>query len=300
MADPSSMSAKELKALIASAGLMFNDCFEKSEFIARAKEAQTVLEAGGGVPAAKAEGGGSRGGGCSAVKVGGYDCLVIGPEDPDLVVVILHGYGATNNDFRDIPKVMESMGKKIKYYLPQAPTNAAGMTEWWTINVMEWAMAMQQRTAGNEKPVGNLIRKEPPGLAECRKKLTIFLEEVCAGSKVDHSKVMLCGFSQGAMTALDLALTLPKEKAVAGVTVISGSTIVVEQWTQRLKEHPGLKVLITHGQSDMVLPCIASGWLNDLLRNGGAEVKYELHGGGHDLGGPNIMKKIAEHWASVM
>ena len=130
--------------------------------------------------------------------------------------------------------------------------------------------------------------------------MRLCVDQVVRDTGVDYSKLMLSGFSQGAMTALDLALHLPKEKAVAGVTVISGSTIVVDQWKERLKEHPGIKVLVTHGQTDMVLPCVASGWLNDLLKSGGASVQYELHPGGHDLGGPNIIKKIADHWASVM
>lgn len=93
----------------------------------------------------------------------------------------------------------------------------------------------------------------------------------------------------------------------------------------------------------MVLPCVASGWLRDLLKNGGAQVDYEphlrlklapsltppltprnprpnsnpspdpvircltstqvtyeLHAGGHDLGGAAVLQKIAAHWAAAM
>jgi len=50
----------------------------------------------------------------------------------------------------------------------------------------------------------------------------------------------------------------------------------------------------------MVLPCIGSSWLNDLLKKGGSKVDYEVHAGGHDLGGPVVIQKIAKHWASVM
>ena len=130
MSDPATMSSKELKALIVSAGLKFNDCVEKSDFVARAKEAQKVLDAGGGAakPAA------AKPAATAASKVGNFDCIVLGDDDPDLVVVILHGYGATNADFRDIPRIMSSgllpAGKKIRYFLPQAPKNSAGMTEW--------------------------------------------------------------------------------------------------------------------------------------------------------------------------
>ena len=39
MADPETMSTSELKAVIKNAGLKYDDCFEKSDLIARAKDA---------------------------------------------------------------------------------------------------------------------------------------------------------------------------------------------------------------------------------------------------------------------
>jgi len=43
--DPASMSSKELKALIAAAGLSIHDCIEKSDLVARAQEAQQIQAA---------------------------------------------------------------------------------------------------------------------------------------------------------------------------------------------------------------------------------------------------------------
>ena len=43
--DPAQMSSKDLKTLITSAGLAFDDCVEKSDFVARAKEAQKAAVA---------------------------------------------------------------------------------------------------------------------------------------------------------------------------------------------------------------------------------------------------------------
>lgn len=233
-------------------------------------------------------------------------------------------------------QVMGAMlpGKTVMYVLPQAPAGPMG-TQWWTIDVMKWMMAMRQ---GGEV-VGKLIRDVPPGLTECRTQMATFLEEVRASAGgIPYSKIMLSGFSQGAITAMDVALSLPTDKAVAGVTVMSGAPIVVEQWAERLKVHTGIKVLVTHGQGDMVLPFVASGWLRDLLQSNGAEVQcmhvpgpfttlvamapscntciyptpdpnlfctcaevtYEQHSGGHELGGPEVIKKIAAHWLRCM
>jgi len=290
---------KDLKALITKSGLSFKDCPEKDDLKVRAREAIVRLKETPHEEEAKRK---ASSGGSSAREtktMGGYPCVVIGPQNPDMVVVILHGFGASNNDFLDIPQVMGSMlpGKTVMYVLPQAPTGPMGATQWWTIDVMKWMMAMRQ---GGEV-VGKLIREVPPGLTECRTQMATFLEEVRAtAGDIPYSKIMLSGFSQGAITAMDVALSLPADKAVAGVTVMSGAPIVVEQWAERLKEHLGIKVLVTHGQGDMVLPFVASGWLRDLLQTNGAEVQYEQHGGGHELGGPEVIKKIASHWMRCM
>jgi hypothetical protein len=47
------------------------------------------------------------------------------------------------------------------------------------------------------------------------------------------------------------------------------------------------QVLITHGRSDPVLPFVGSTWLKDLVSGAlGAEaVTYQVHNGGHELGG---------------
>merc|ERR1712196_149761 len=101
---------------------------------------------------------------------------------------------------------MNSMvaGKKLMFVLPQAPSNSSGMTEWWTINVMEWAMAMQQKMTGQgDKLLGQLIRKMPPGLKECRARMATLLEEVTVLAGVPHQKIMLAGFSQGAISSIN-------------------------------------------------------------------------------------------------
>ena len=89
------------------------------------------------------------------------------------------------------------------------------------------------------------------------------------------------------MTAMDATLSagLPDERVIA-VMMLSGAPIVVDQWAPKLKARAGkLKVLVTHGRADPVLPFVGSGWLKDLLESslGKAAVTYETHGGGHDL-----------------
>jgi phospholipase/carboxylesterase len=89
------------------------------------------------------------------------------------------------------------------------------------------------------------------------------------------------------------------DESVGGVTMLSGAPIVVDQWAASLKaKHGGLKVFISHGTSDPVLPFAASGWCRDLLTAGGAAVTYHEHGGGHDLG-TTTFGPLLSFWSSL-
>ena len=158
---------------------------------------------------------------------------------------------------------------------------------------MKWMSAGQ---AGGGA-IATLIREEPPGLPEARQALSALVEEArTMVGGLALSRVVLAGFSQGAMTAMDLALHL--EEPVAGVAMLSGAPIVVDTWAAKLPAKPGLKIFISHGRADPVLPFVASGWSKDLLTKGGADVTYHAHAGGHDLG-PTTLPLLAEFWGSL-
>ena len=252
--------------------------------------------------------------------------------------MILHGFGASNSDFADMPTMLNSAApqlagaKRIGWVFPQAPVGAMGATAWWTLDPMKWMMAAQTGSAG----IATLIREEPPGLADCREKMTTLVGEVRAAfGDLPMAKLGLAGFSQGmlssgslglglhlslnvslvlgritghtlgltliltlgAMTVMDLALHL--DETVAGVTMLSGAPIVVEQWAVRLKKHKGIRVMVTHGMNDQVLPFAASGWTKQLLESGGAAVNLQTHSGGHELGDSATIASIMAFWALI-
>mmetsp|Transcript_11154 Transcript_11154/g.22604 ORF Transcript_11154/g.22604 Transcript_11154/m.22604 type:complete len:305 (-) Transcript_11154:180-1094(-) len=291
--DVETMSLKALKELIASAGLSLDGCIEKPDIRQRAREAQAAL-------ATKAEAPPPARGGSTKQTLGGYSCIVKAPEDvlsgaiaADLAVIVLHGYGASSSDFADVPSLIDPhlAGKRVLYVFPQAPSTAIG-TAWWQIDLMGF---LTLATSG-EAAIAKMIREEPKGLREARASLAKLLEQVCAmagaGTPLPTSRVVLGGFSQGAMTALDAALQQGPGQGVAGVLCLSGAPIVVEQWTARLQEHKGLRVLLTHGMQDSTLPFACSGWTHELLKANGADVTYVPFQGGHELGGHQVIEAL--------
>ena len=74
--------------------------------------------------------------------------------------------------------------------------------------------------------------------------------------------------------------------------MLSGAPIVVEEWAAATRKKKEIKVFISHGSKDQVLPFAASGWSRDLLAKHGAIVKYHAHDGGHDIGSTTLPKLI--------
>ena len=161
-ADVDKMNLKDLKQLIAMAGLTLDGCIEKPDLRQRAREALAALAA---KPAAPPPSGNAK------HTLGGYSCIVKAPADvlsgavaADLAVVVLHGYGASNSDFADVPSLVNphlDSSKRVLYVFPQAPMSAIGVA-WWQIDIMGF---LTVATAG-EAAIAKMIREEPKGLKQ--------------------------------------------------------------------------------------------------------------------------------------
>mmetsp|Transcript_2650 Transcript_2650/g.6214 ORF Transcript_2650/g.6214 Transcript_2650/m.6214 type:complete len:327 (+) Transcript_2650:75-1055(+) len=307
------LSVKELKALIASAGLSTQGCVEKADLIARAVEAHELVQQRGsslngdketGTASASSSTASSKDANGSwqtkAEKVGAYECLLVGHHDTaklDAILVIMHGFNAQNTDFVPLANEMARRlpQRKLMFVFPQAPVSmtSMGAAAWWEIDVMRWVGAMQM----GEQGIARLIRDKPNGLDDARANLKTMIQAIETRFSSHDVPLLIGGFSQGAMTAADLSWQLVGDRRVHGVMMFSGAPIVVDEWHDKLskasKEHD-LRVLITHGRSDMVLPFQASGWVKELLSSNGVKVRYEAHGGGHELGGPQILQAVQE------
>ena len=223
-ADVETLGIKALKELIASAGLSTEDCIDKTDLRTRAREAIAAKKSKPAAPSAPPSGGsaGER-------QLGGYQCKVNFPSDllagdaaakpADLLLIVLHGLGATNNDFATLPSMLSSLDSKlssarIACVFPQAPMSPIGAA-WWSFDVQAF-MSSQMMPDGpaKEQLIARLIRETPDGLEACRAQMATLIAEARAlaggaGGPLPASKILLAGFSLGAITSLDLALQMP-------------------------------------------------------------------------------------------
>jgi len=95
--------------------------------------------------------------------------------------------------------------------------------------------------------------------------------------------------------ANDVGLHLPSRPRA--IVSLSGIPLIVERWTEKARQAKmkGLKVYVSHGRQDQLLPFQASVWLQGLHKNNGLDVTHRPHNGGHDIGGPADIQALAEY-----
>mmetsp|Transcript_24420 Transcript_24420/g.76577 ORF Transcript_24420/g.76577 Transcript_24420/m.76577 type:complete len:336 (-) Transcript_24420:175-1182(-) len=310
------MSVKQLKAYIQAAGLPLSGCVEKSDLIRRAEEAKERYSANPTLGQTQAPPPGQTqapprpGGGAFFQKretVGGFDTILAGTgacepgkagaEQPDLLVVLMHGFGATAEDFADLPRMFQvSAGgfaaHKVVFAFPQARIGSVGVPAWWEIDVQRWIMS---KFMGDEALV-SLVQETPEGLPAAREDIGNFVQAAMAlFGGVSYKRVAIGGFSQGAITALDLALHQPEAGGakLGGVFQLSGAPVATPEWDARMAADASLSeipVFITHGTSDEVLPIAGAAMCRALLEKYGFNVTYVEHNDGHTLGPSHVIE----------
>ncbi len=222
--------------------------------------------------------------GLVARVVGGTD-REGGGEGP--VVVLLHGFGAPGDDLVSLARVLGAP-TGTRFVFPEAPLDLgveyANGRAWWPIDM---AMRMRLQALGVARDVSEV----PEGLVNAREKVQSLLRDVTATLRAPPGKVVLGGFSQGAMLSLDVALH--SGGALAGLLLLSGTHIAATEWAARYDERRGLPVFMSHGDADPLLAFGIAERLRDTLRAHDIPVEWVAFHGGHAIPMDIIQKASA-------
>lgn len=123
----------------------------------------------------------------------------------------------------------------------------------------------------------DLRRQHLPGVREAQRTLSAYLDRETRPGE----RVVLGGFSQGAILSLDLAAHDPRP--LAGLVLLSGTLMDAADLAPRLPSRRGLPVRMTHGRADEVLPFARAEELRRLLVDAGLDVRFEPFDGGHEV-----------------
>lgn len=120
-----------------------------------------------------------------------------------------------------------------------------------------------------------------PGLPLARARVIALLDSLQEELHVPSDRIVLGGFSQGAMLAMDVALH--DDRPLAGVMLLSGSLVDQNEWVPRMPSRRGLRVLQTHGRQDDRLPFAPAEELSVRLRESGVDLRLLPFDGNHEI-----------------
>lgn len=212
-------------------------------------------------------------------QLGKIQCIEVlnndNPQDETPWVILFHGYGADASDLSSLADVIPTK-KTFNYLFPtgilQVPIGP-GWTgrAWWTIdmNAIEKARLM-----GTTRDMAEDV---PADLAKVRTLAMNMISQL----NVPWSKIILGGFSQGAMLAQEIYAHAPETPA--GLVLLSGTLINQNELKEKMKTKAGGAFFQSHGESDMVLGVKQARRLEGLLQQAGLKGSCQTFNGAHEI-----------------
>ena len=209
------------------------------------------------------------------LEIAGLTTRIVDRPDAAVTCVLLHGFGAPGDDLVGLAGVLDVPARLV---FPAAPLSLGGLygdaRAWWMLDLA--------RFQGEARGVPRDRHDEiPEGFPEARDRVMQFIDQLEKQFAIAPDRLVLGGFSQGAMVSLDVAL----HRAVppAGLLLMSGTLIAEAVWQPRMAKLAGVPVMMSHGQHDAILPFQVAEILRDRLVAAGAAVDWRQFPGGHEI-----------------
>ncbi|MCP4603364.1 MAG: hypothetical protein GY847_23085 [Proteobacteria bacterium] len=169
-------------------------------------------------------------------------------------LVLLHGYGAPGDDLVGLAKEAVEKVPGIQIVVPEAPHRAGRGFAWWTNDRQE---AIDSRVS-----VIKLVDE--------------LVEEGTA-----PNEIVIAGFSQGAILAVDVGLHYRHD--LAGIGMLSGRKQADLGWDLQLAKHTPMQVFVSHGKSDRRVRFNNAKSFVSELKNNGHKVIFVQFDSGHKI-----------------
>ena len=195
--------------------------------------------------------------------------IEINPATPAIgTVILLHGLGADGNDFVPVvPELRLPAKLPLRFVFPNAPQQAVTinngyiMPAWYDITSMD----INQRT-------------DKSGMAASISELEKFIaHEESLGIPAD--KIILAGFSQGAVIALLTGLNFPRR--LAGILAMSG--YLPDSAPALNAANQATPIFMAHGRQDTVVPYPAGLASYDALHQLGVAASWHSYQMAHSV-----------------
>jgi phospholipase/carboxylesterase len=180
------------------------------------------------------------------------------------VLILLHGYGSNEADLFSLSEVID--GRWMVVSARGTGQSAPDTYNWYTID----------RSTGKTIYDAKEVEKS-------RLIIGKFIDEICQNYGADTNRVVVSGFSQGAMMSAVVGLTMPEKVSAFGMF---GGRILEEIKTQiaPLEQRKYLNAIVLHGISDDRVPIQNARDCKENLEKWGVKHQYlEFEGEGHTI-----------------
>jgi phospholipase/carboxylesterase len=190
-------------------------------------------------------------------------------------LVFLHGYGSNAEDWEPFTTTLAAP-VHTRFVFPEAPETTAppdgpiGGRAWWRLDLEDHI--------GRGTRLPDLSATHPLGMDASAALVHTLLHDL---SWRPGGAVVLGGFSQGAMVASDLAFTTSDD--IAALVLLSGTPVDESTWRRGFARRRGLRVFVSHGRADAILPFAAAERFQRELADAGLAVTWVPFDGGHEV-----------------
>lgn len=201
-------------------------------------------------------------------------------NQPTSAMILLHGVGANGENMMPLATYFSEILPDCYFFSPN------GFEKYDMVSMFDFGPSFQWFSLKDRS-----YPRMKAGVENAAEYVCGLIDEISERFKISHKKIILLGFSQGAMTALHAALT--SEKQIAGVLSFSGALVVSNPAELNIKSKP--KVCLVHGINDDVVPYDRSLVANQKLKEFGIDTEFHsLAGLTHsiDYNGIEIGKKF--------
>ncbi len=195
-------------------------------------------------------------------------------------VLLCHGFGAPGDDLVPLHRVVTAT-PGLRWFFPEAPLSldlgmGMGGRAWWLIDMMKLQLAMAR---GLHR---ELAAEYPEGMPAAADALRACIQNLHTEHGVEPSRLVIGGFSQGAMLSTEVALHA--DAPFAGLVVLSGTLLCEGRWREAAaRRGAALAVYQSHGRHDPILPYAGAEGLKELLLKEGSTVTFRGFPGQHEI-----------------
>jgi phospholipase/carboxylesterase len=197
-------------------------------------------------------------------------------------LILFHGFGADAKDLFSLSEITPAP-ENLNWLFPNGPLEVSigpGATgrAWWPIDMAAFNAHIASGISRD------MSKDTPVGLESAFEKSIKMIQDL----RTPWNKIIIGGFSQGAMLATELFLRAPESPK--GLVFLSGTTLHADQWRDLATTRKGVPFFMSHGDRDPVLGIKYAQMAETIFTQAGMIGRLHTFSGGHEIPEPILQK----------